>query len=198
MDIQAYQGLPGLRGKLYSLERNENEKSINDYNPALLLAWRGNIDLQFVSASYSFIVDYVTSYASKSEKKSSNGNFSFINENMVNILFLEDDFLADIDIKDRKNLFKLALQFVFKRVMGTLEACDRLYGHHLYSCDLNIMFLNTNANESRTRCLKTLKELQANNEDESAFRTNFVDDYYPNRPKVLENFSLFNLFSNFE
>lgn len=31
--------------RLYSLPRNANETHINDYNPVILLAWHGNMDI---------------------------------------------------------------------------------------------------------------------------------------------------------
>ena len=71
-ELRPFSGLPGIQGKLYNLPRNENEKNINDYCPAILEAWGpGNIDIQFVSAEHGYIVDYVTGYASKMDKKCS-------------------------------------------------------------------------------------------------------------------------------
>jgi hypothetical protein len=68
-----FHGLPGIQGKLYNLQRTKNELLINDYMAPLLKAWGGNMDAQFVSAVHSYIVDYVTGYVGKAEKKSSGG-----------------------------------------------------------------------------------------------------------------------------
>ena len=39
-------GFPGARKRPYSLARQSgDEQWINDYNPAIILAWKGNIDL---------------------------------------------------------------------------------------------------------------------------------------------------------
>lgn len=53
------------------LKRREDEQLINDYNPALIFAWNGNVDVQFVSEDNMAIIDYVTAYISKSESKTS-------------------------------------------------------------------------------------------------------------------------------
>ena len=39
------------RQKIYELPRTEAEVRVNDYNPLLLLLWKANIDIQFVSES---------------------------------------------------------------------------------------------------------------------------------------------------
>jgi len=39
-------GFPGTKKRLYSVARKSGEEQwINDYSPAILLAWKGNIDL---------------------------------------------------------------------------------------------------------------------------------------------------------
>ena len=35
--------------KIYYLKRGENEVRVNDYNPLLLMLWRANMDLQYIS-----------------------------------------------------------------------------------------------------------------------------------------------------
>ena len=36
------------RSRLYDLPRDKQEVNINDYNPIVLTAWEGNMDIQFV------------------------------------------------------------------------------------------------------------------------------------------------------
>jgi hypothetical protein len=58
--------------KPYLLQRNINERNINDYSPALLSVANSNIDVQFCSDARDTgknIRDYVTSYAAKSDAK---------------------------------------------------------------------------------------------------------------------------------
>ena len=68
-----YRGMPGIQGKLYNLQRTKDEQLINDYVPAFILAWGGNVDAQFIAHFSSFIVDYVCSYVGKIEAKSAGG-----------------------------------------------------------------------------------------------------------------------------
>jgi hypothetical protein len=35
--------------KMYNLRRSHNEMYINDYNPAILLIWQSNMDIQFIN-----------------------------------------------------------------------------------------------------------------------------------------------------
>jgi hypothetical protein len=49
------------------LKRSPNELRINNYNPACLLAWRANMDIQFVLDVYACAM-YIVSYISKAQK----------------------------------------------------------------------------------------------------------------------------------
>ena len=52
--------------KIYNLKRNENETFINDYNPTLLLLWKGNLDLQYIGEHTMALDRYITTYITKS------------------------------------------------------------------------------------------------------------------------------------
>lgn len=41
---------------------------VNDYNPVLTMAWKSNIDLQYVWSGSMEVCNYVTGYTTKSEK----------------------------------------------------------------------------------------------------------------------------------
>ena len=60
----------GIYHKPYFLQRNQAERNINDYNPALLMAHEGNIDVQYCAdaSSTNRTCAYVAGYASKGEK----------------------------------------------------------------------------------------------------------------------------------
>ena len=49
------------------LKRSPNEFRINNYNPACLLAWRANMDIQFVLDVYACAM-YIVSYILKAQK----------------------------------------------------------------------------------------------------------------------------------
>ena len=49
------------------LKRSPNQLRINNYNPTCLLAWRANMDIQYVLDVYACAM-YIVSYISKSQK----------------------------------------------------------------------------------------------------------------------------------
>jgi len=53
---------------LYDLPRKSNEVRINDYNPAILLAWEGNMNIQFIGEKSAILNWYCTQYTTKAEK----------------------------------------------------------------------------------------------------------------------------------
>jgi hypothetical protein len=122
--------------------------------------------------------------------------------------FLASDLLTEINLKDSKGLFKAAMEFFRQRTMGTLEATNRLYGHHAYVSSVAQRWIPSNPPENRDRLFKPKKIIEEisesiteENKDDpymSLFTDNFIDVYYPKRPKILENYSLFMVVSNFK
>lgn len=121
--------------------------------------------------------------------------------------------LPQVDLKDKKSLFKLAIDFFRKRTIGTLEATDRLYGHPSYQSSVDQQWLATDAPNDRVRLLKPKDKLEeiANeiqkskndnpvegNIEPNIFKENFIDTYYPKRSKELDKYPLYMLFSNFQ
>ena len=54
--------------KIYCLPRTSEETRVNDYNPLLLMLWKANMDIQFVSESSLALAHYVTGYVTKAER----------------------------------------------------------------------------------------------------------------------------------
>ena len=54
-------------GFVVVLKREPRECSINNYNPAVMLAWQANMDIQFVLNAYACVM-YVASYIMKTER----------------------------------------------------------------------------------------------------------------------------------
>ncbi|XP_070517886.1 uncharacterized protein [Cardiocondyla obscurior] len=50
------------KSRLYDLPRTEKEKNINDYNPILLTAWEGNMDIQFIGEKSNLVVSRFERY----------------------------------------------------------------------------------------------------------------------------------------
>ena len=69
-DVSEHQYLLAIQSSLNSptifLKRSPNELQINNYNPTCLLAWRANMDIQYVLDVYTCAM-YIVSYISKAE-----------------------------------------------------------------------------------------------------------------------------------
>ena len=54
MVVEPIAGRKALRPnyRLYNLLHQQNEGKINDYNPAILLAWEGKMDIQYIGPVY--------------------------------------------------------------------------------------------------------------------------------------------------
>jgi len=66
---------------LYDLPCKKGDVKINDYNPAILLAWEENIDLQYIGEHPAILNYYYTKYATKAEKSHANTAFTDITSN---------------------------------------------------------------------------------------------------------------------
>ena len=71
--VEAVAGKKCLKAnsRLYDLPCKSNEVRINDYNPAILLAWEGNMDIQFIGEKSAILNWYCTKYTTKAEKSHS-------------------------------------------------------------------------------------------------------------------------------
>ena len=87
---------------------------MNDYNPILLLLWKANLDIQFISENSQALAHYVTGYVTKAEK-------SHMHE------------LWD-DVSTKKTLYSKLWNFgaraLQSRECGLYEASDILLGDH--------------------------------------------------------------------
>ena len=54
--------------RLYKLPHTEKEKNTNDYILAILLAWHGNMDIQFIGEESKVLTRHCTKYVTKPEK----------------------------------------------------------------------------------------------------------------------------------
>ena len=90
-------------------------------------------------------------------------------------------------------LWAVTLRSLSHRECGAREAADTLLGISLYGTDPQPTFRWIDVSEIRSKKLKTRSEIQKLDENsEDIFCPNFVDDYYPNRSKELEDCCLYN------
>ncbi|CAG4957552.1 unnamed protein product [Parnassius apollo] len=98
--------------RLNNIVRSKESDMINDYNPALLLASNGNIDIQYVGEKTAILNYYVTKYTTKSEKTHATDMFNDINSTK----------------SLRSRLYNIGLRVLSNRECGDLEASDTLLG----------------------------------------------------------------------
>lgn len=112
--------------KIYNLKRSVAEMYINDYNPVLLLIWKGNMDLQYIHDKSLILNRYITSYVTKSEKLASQALWEEINQNK----------------SLRSSLKSFALKSLKNRQIGAYEIADKLLGYPLFEKSVSIKYLS--------------------------------------------------------
>ena len=132
------------RNKIYNLARSFSETRVNDYNPVLLLLWRANIDIQFVSENTLALAHYVTGYVTKAEKS--------------HLLDLWDD-VSSNELLYRK-LWSFGVRSLRSRECGMYEASDILLGDHLTEKSETVQWIPADQPHKRKRRLKGHKKLK--------------------------------------
>ena len=172
-----------MKKRLYDLARSEEEVFINDYNPELSLMWAGNMDIQFISENSFSIPEYITKYTVKSETSP------------------VDPYVTE----DMESAFQKASKFAYNqlrnREMSAHEVVDRMLQNNgeLYQISETFQFIPNTMPQFRTRALKKLSELEEQDDtDTNIFCHDFIHDYYPRRPKELQEMSLYDFVSSYE
>ena len=180
--VEAIAGRKALRAnsRLYDLPRQHNERMINDYNPAILLAWQGNMDIQYIGEKSSVLNWYITKYTTKAERSHSTTAFGDLTSNKS---------LAS-------KLWNIALRSLSNRECGALEAADTLLGIPLYGTDPSTVFRWVDINMIRSRRVKENHIIQGLPSDcKNILYPSLIDTYYPNRPTKLESTNLYTFMS---
>uniref|UniRef100_A0AC34GQH6 ATP-dependent DNA helicase n=1 Tax=Panagrolaimus sp. ES5 TaxID=591445 RepID=A0AC34GQH6_9BILA len=160
--------------RLYSVARAPGEEHVNDYNAPLLIFWDSNMDIQFLIDGIPAVINYAVDYANK-------------DEGFKNSLF-EKKLHEEVQSKD---LFQLGVDLMKRKKMPPTEALDIIMGENLYEFDAKHIFINLHAESDRKRIVVADKILQSMPSTSRAYCENPIDDYYPARPKELDNTSLF-------
>lgn len=162
--------------RLYNLPRTASEQNINDYNAGIMLAWCGNMDIQFIGEKSAALTAYITKYQTKGEKSLAGDDFH--------------DFVANQSLSSR--LWNFALRSLSNRECGAFEAADTLLQIPLFGTDPDTTIKWLDVKLSRSRKLKDKDTLLALDEnDRNIFCPNWIDTHYPQRPSGLESLNLF-------
>ncbi|XP_054266849.1 uncharacterized protein LOC128989020 [Macrosteles quadrilineatus] len=176
--VESVAGRKALKSKsrLYDLPRTPSESFVNDYNPAVLLAWNGNVDIQYVGESTSILHWYVTKYTTKSEQSHAGQVFTEINSTKS---------LAS-------RLFNVGLRALNNRECGSLEASDTLLGIPLYGTDPETTIRWLDVGMTRRKRLQKIDKIRSMDPSSTnIFYESWVDDHYPTRPDELEDMNLY-------
>ena len=162
-------------GFVVVLKREPHECCINNYNPAVMLAWQANMDIQFVLNAYASVM-YVASYIMKTERS-------------MGELLKQVAAEARTD-ELKKQLRKVGAAFLSHREVSAQEAVYRLLSLPMKQLSRSVVFVDTNPKHERIAVLKShdsLSQLDAN--DTNVFQKSLIDRYQ-HRPQSLSDMCL--------
>ena len=163
------------RGNTVVLKRQPTEMNINNYNPAILKAWKANMDIQYILDAYACVM-YVTSYMMKSERA------------MGELLRHVSKECSGEDI--RTQLRKLGTTFLNHREVSAQEASFRILSMPMKKLSRKCVFINTSPQNERVTMTKPLASIQElENDEEDVYLINLIDRNAA-RPDQLENMRL--------
>ena len=171
------------RGNIVVLKRTPQEMNINCYNPAVLRAWKANMDIQYILDAYACVM-YVTSYMMKSERA------------MGELLKHVSQECRGDDI--RNQLRKLGSAFLNHREVSAQEAVYRILSLNLKKLSRKCIFINTDPKNERVTMTKPLSSIQElENDEEDLYLTSLIDRYIC-RPDQLQNMCLAEFAANYD
>jgi len=175
------------RKRIYHLLRRDDERYINDYSPALLIANQANIDVQYIGHLGSKLPYYITDYMTKAESVEIEAMWEEVNNACKSL---------------GQRTMSYLLKSIKTRQVGAVEAADRLLGTKLYSISRQFRYIDLAKKSEVKRTLRRYEELEklAKNDPQSSdlYIAHWVIDIYPKRPEHMENISLFQLLSWYE
>ena len=174
------------RKKIYNLPRAAEESRVNDFNPLLLLMWKANMDIQFISESSLALAHYVTGYVTKAEQGNMQDVWQQVNSNAS--LYSE--------------LWSFGVRSFRSRECGMYEASDLLLGDHLYEKSEQVKWVAVSLPHKRKRRLKDhnvlLKMQESDPNSTDILQASMLDTHYPQRPIQLEYVCLYDFIKWYE
>ncbi|XP_078677726.1 uncharacterized protein LOC144914113 [Branchiostoma floridae x Branchiostoma belcheri] len=157
--------------RFYDLQRQETEVYINAYNPTLLRAWAGNLDVQLISSSFA-TAQYISTYVAKSEPVELYQTIS------KRLKCLPES--ASI----RKKMFTIGNTLLSHRLISAQEAAFFLAELPYKRSSRSTIFINTARPDNRTRILKPKADIERlDDKDQNIYMPNIFDKY-ANRPNT--------------
>ena len=164
-------------GATVFLKRNPNELRINNYNKSCLLAWRANMDIQYVLDVYACAM-YIVSYITKGQRgmsellrnaceEAKNGNCSVKQQ----VRDIGNKFLNAVEISAQEAVY-LALQLPMRR------------------SSREIVFIPSSPPDERIQLLKSIDQLKELKDDSEEIESGGLIKRYMERPDCVESVSL--------
>ena len=164
------------------MKRDPAETTINNYNPHILKALQANMDIQYITNIWPCIA-YLTSYMCKPERTVSElmrkASKEAQNKNI------------------RQALKEIGSIFIKAREVSEHEAIGRILSLPLRRSNIEVIFIQTDLKENRTRFLKSKKSLQSLKNDDPDIYLPSIHEKYAKRPNSLENLTLAEFAANY-
>ena len=171
--------------QMYRLPRSPQEIRINNYNPLLLMLWKANIDIQFISESSLAVAQYVTGYVTKAEKSNMQEVWQEVSSHQTVY----------------SKLWSFGVRCLRSRECGLYEASDLLLGDHLCEKSVTIKWVDVSQPHNRKRRLRDHSKLVEMRERDpncmNIFEANLVDTFYPERPDDMEDVCLYDFVADY-
>jgi len=162
-------------GRICILERNEEERYINNYNPLLLELWSANIDIQPCGSDDS-IAYYIAKYVAKAEPTELDKSI----RQAINQIRQEESNI-------QRKMFKICYRIMKERQVSAIEAAYRLCGFKMRESNITTVFLNTRQEKDRYRLIK-----KGPGNTAAGYCTNIFDRYQM-RPRAHPDFDFENM-----
>ena len=171
--------------QMYRLPRSPQEIRINNYNPLLLMLWKANMDIQFISESSLAVAQYVTGYVTKAEKSNMQEVWQEVSSHQTVY----------------SKLWSFGVRCLRSRECGLYEASDLLLGDHLCEKSVTIKWVDVSQPHNRKRRLRDHSKLVEMRERDpncmNIFEANLVDTFYPERPDDMEDVCVYDFVADY-
>lgn len=145
--------------------RDPNDCWVNAYNPSLLQAWDGNMDIQFILDPYSSIM-YIMSYITKAERE------------LGDLIKTAQKEARQNNEEAVQELRKLGNVYLTHREISVMEAVYRVCGLKLKHCSRDVIWIPTDTESTRITLTINVIKSNAYRGDDNIWMTSIIDRYF--------------------
>ena len=145
-------------------KRKQSDCWINVYNPFLLKAWKGNMDIQYILDPYSCIM-YICSYITKAEKE------------LGQLIKQAQEEARSGNVEAITELRKIGQAYLTHREISVMEAVYRALGLHLKQCSREVVWIPSDPDATRiTLPIQKIRQ-NAKTGSKKIWMTSIIDRY---------------------